>query len=160
MLGPAAVLLVVMVVVAPLVSVNAAVPECRTFAQIYGTGQRLCETMFGDAFAYSTEQDTAYSMVIPRTAPQTPLPCRRNLLTGHCRLSAVQWFFDQSNPNLAVAQQRNLTQGQIQDCHLEYFHKDAPGPEVRDGCAARARRHGHGDPPVTGALLPCPRTLL
>lgn len=73
-------------------------PECQTFEKIYTDGKDLCETMWGDAFKYETDEDKAYTM----------------------------WFFGE-NPNDEVTKLFGHTQPD--QCHLQYWHKDAPGPE-------------------------------
>jgi len=35
---------------------------CTQFSQIYTSGQDLCETMFGDAFKYETNEEDAFTM--------------------------------------------------------------------------------------------------
>mmetsp|Transcript_28819 Transcript_28819/g.46266 ORF Transcript_28819/g.46266 Transcript_28819/m.46266 type:complete len:339 (-) Transcript_28819:199-1215(-) len=80
-------------------------PECKRFDQIYDDGKDLCETMFGQAFKYETNEAAAYTM----------------------------WFFDANNPNTATAQTLGkLPAGGHSSCELQYFHKEAPGPESDD----------------------------
>lgn len=77
-------------------------PPCKRFDTIYANGKELCENMWGGAFKYETQEDKAYTM----------------------------WFFEKQNPNNAVAQSLNLLNGATHDkCHLDYYHKDTPGPE-------------------------------
>ncbi|CAE8681786.1 unnamed protein product [Polarella glacialis] len=77
-------------------------PECKRFDQIYDDGKDLCETMWGTAFKYETNEASAYTM----------------------------WFFDASNPNTATAQSLGkLPPGGHSSCELQYYHKQAPGPE-------------------------------
>jgi len=59
--------------------------------------------MWNEAFVYDTNESNAYTM----------------------------WFFDGSNPNDAISQGRGLLaqNAQPDDCQLQYFHKQAPGPE-------------------------------
>ena len=35
---------------------------CRKFKDIYATGKELCEKMWGDSFAYQTDESKAYTM--------------------------------------------------------------------------------------------------
>mmetsp|Transcript_24195 Transcript_24195/g.38007 ORF Transcript_24195/g.38007 Transcript_24195/m.38007 type:complete len:294 (+) Transcript_24195:120-1001(+) len=84
-------------------------PECKTFKEIYGNGKNLCENMWNTAFKYETDEDKAFTM----------------------------WFFTSQNPNEAVADSiadldsTAYNQGAYDTdvCHLDYFHKDVPGPE-------------------------------
>eukprot|EP00614_Pseudopedinella_elastica_P004653 CAMPEP_0172613494 /NCGR_PEP_ID=MMETSP1068-20121228/43737_1 /TAXON_ID=35684 /ORGANISM="Pseudopedinella elastica, Strain CCMP716" /LENGTH=295 /DNA_ID=CAMNT_0013417965 /DNA_START=168 /DNA_END=1055 /DNA_ORIENTATION=+ len=74
---------------------------CTQFSQIYTSGQDLCETMFGDAFKYETNEEDAFTM----------------------------WWFEAGNPNNAVATKLNKTtaaSGYTGECELEYFHKSGP----------------------------------
>ena len=41
---------------------NAWEDTCETFANIYEDGKDLCNTIFGDAFEYTTNEDKAYTM--------------------------------------------------------------------------------------------------
>ena len=52
------VLLAVVLIVAP----GAAWDDCRKFKDIYATGKELCEKMWGDSFAYQTDESKAYTM--------------------------------------------------------------------------------------------------
>ena len=55
--------------------------ECRPFSEIYSSGQDLCETIFGTAFKYSTNESFAYTM----------------------------WFFDENNnPNDQISINLNI----------------------------------------------------
>jgi len=76
-------------------------PECNRFHEIYAGGKELCENMWDGAFKYEQAETSAYTM----------------------------WFFDNINPNDAVSRQAGKLQGDHAMCHLQYFHKDAPGPE-------------------------------
>jgi len=81
---------------------GSAAPECKRFDELYTNGKALCENMFDGSFVYDTDESKAYTM----------------------------WFFDKQNPNSATAR----TLGKLgtaghDTCHLDYFHKDAPGPE-------------------------------
>jgi hypothetical protein len=84
-------------------------PGCIPFKEIYPTGKELIEEMWGDAFKYETDEASAYTM----------------------------WWFEggapgvsdpHTNPNDAIT---IALGGTVPDqCHLEYFHKDAPTPEA------------------------------
>ena len=77
-------------------------PQCRTFEEIYGNGEQLCNTMWGNAFVYTADENNAYTM----------------------------WFFEENNPNDAVTAAINASAGYQNDrCHLDYYHKDVPSPE-------------------------------
>jgi folate receptor len=77
-------------------------PDCKRFDQIYKSGKELCENMWGSAFKYESDEDKAYTM----------------------------WFFDSKNPNDQTARSLGkLGAGDHEQCHLQYFHKDKPGPE-------------------------------
>jgi folate receptor len=66
---------------------------CTKFSEIYTGGQDLCETMWGDAFSYETDESKAFTM----------------------------WWVDgYSNPNDAIATKLNKT---MDTCELQYFHK-------------------------------------
>jgi len=69
---------------------------CQKFSQIYDNGKDLCETMFGDAFVYETNEDNAYTM----------------------------WWFEAGNPNDKISVKLNNTVPST--CELEYFHKAGP----------------------------------
>jgi len=80
----------------------AALPECKRFDAIYKSGKELCENMWDGAFKYETDEAKAYT----------------------------QWFFSSNNPNDDVARSMGKLGNVKHDtCHLNYFHKDAPGPE-------------------------------
>lgn len=85
------------------VAQDTAPPPCKRFDAIYAGGKQLCENMWGGAFKYEPDETKAYTM----------------------------WFFDKQNPNNAVAQSIGLlANGATHDkCHLDYYHKDTPGPE-------------------------------
>jgi len=77
-------------------------PECKRFDAIYPTGKELCEKMWDGAFVYEPDENNAYTM----------------------------WFFDSENPNDDVARALGKLGPSGHDtCHLQYFHKDVPGPE-------------------------------
>jgi len=81
---------------------SVAAPECKAFDEIYQSGKELCENMWDGAFKYETDETKAYTM----------------------------WFFDEANPNDAVAKRLGkLTTADHEKCHLNYYHKDVPGPE-------------------------------
>ena len=70
-------------------------PECKTFDEIYGSGKALCENLFDDSFMYvENEPDESYTM----------------------------WFFDDTNPNDQVTQNRGLNT--TNECLLDYYHRD------------------------------------
>ena len=84
--------------------------ECKPFKEIYTSGKELCEQMWSDSFVYEQDEDAAYAM----------------------------WFFDQVNPNNAIAS--SLGKEESPDmCMLQYYHKQgddgsyaAPSPENKD----------------------------
>ena len=84
--------------------------ECKPFKEIYTSGKELCENMWSDSFVYEQDEDAAYAM----------------------------WFFDQVNPNNAIAS--SLGKEESPDtCQLQYYHKQgddgsyaAPSPENKD----------------------------
>lgn len=77
-------------------------PSCTQFKNIYTDGTELCEKMWADAFEVVDDDDQGYTM----------------------------WFFDQgNNPNDAVTHQLFGDNTVPDQCHLNYFHKEAPGPE-------------------------------
>jgi len=80
---------------------EALAPQCKRFDQIYASGKELCENMWNDAFVYEEDESKAYTM----------------------------WFFDKSNPNDATSRGLGLLSGKHDTCHLDYYHKDTPGPE-------------------------------
>ncbi|XP_066284161.1 uncharacterized protein [Branchiostoma lanceolatum] len=92
-------ILVVMIVLAAPTTQSADDVPCRMFEDIYPSGKELCEKMWDDAFVYETNLSRAFTM----------------------------WFFEAENPNNKVAER--LGWPSADDCHLEYFHKEAPGPE-------------------------------
>jgi len=75
---------------------------CDTFANIYDDGEDLCNTMFGDAFEYTTDEDNAFSM----------------------------WWFEAGNPNDQITTALNNTVPKT--CNVSYFHKDKPSAEGSD----------------------------
>lgn len=79
-----------------------AAPECKQFQEIYAGGKELCENMWTEAFKYETDEDKGYNM----------------------------WFYEATNPNTAVSERLFGAEHAEPDvCHLDYYHKDAPGPE-------------------------------
>ena len=40
---------------------------CRTFSEVYGNGEGLCNTMWGSAFVYSTDRDNCTVMAFDNT---------------------------------------------------------------------------------------------
>lgn len=70
--------------------------DCKPFSEIYTGGQDLCETLFGTAFTYETDEDNAYTM----------------------------WWFSagNANDNTTLA----LGETVPSECKLEYFHKSGP----------------------------------
>lgn len=81
---------------------SASIPQCKRFDEIYSDGKGLCEQMWDGAFAYESDETKAYTM----------------------------WFFEKDNPNDAVSRNLGkLREGDHEVCHLNYFHKDEPGPE-------------------------------
>lgn len=76
-------------------------PQCKPFKEIYNGGKELCENMWNNAFKYESDTSKpAYTM----------------------------WFFSNTNPNDAISFALNHTMP-VTECHLQYYHKDAPGPE-------------------------------
>jgi len=69
---------------------------CAPFHEIYDDGEDLCNTMFGTAFKYTTDEDSAYTM----------------------------WWFEADNANDATTVARGDTVPT--ECKLEYFHKSGP----------------------------------
>lgn len=77
-------------------------PPCKPIEQIYSGGKELCENMWNGAFKYEADEPKGYTM----------------------------WFFDKQNPNNDVARSLGKLAGASHDvCHLDYYHKDVPGPE-------------------------------
>jgi len=105
-----------------------AVPACKTFREIYGSstkpgGQMVCENMWNNAFKYEKDETKGYNM----------------------------WWFDNTNPNNAVTDTLSAAKATLFDgkghedaaangdfgtdqCHLDYFHKDAPTSEANAFC--------------------------
>ena len=85
-----------------------AIHGCKPFKEIYADGEELIETMWGKAFKYSLDEANAYTM----------------------------WWFEggtagaadpHSNPNDVIT--ANLGKTVPDQCHLDYYHKDAPSAE-------------------------------
>lgn len=98
-----------LVIITAVISVNitpstATEPQCKRFDEIYASGKELCENMWNDAFVYEEDEAKAYTM----------------------------WFWDKTNPNDDVSRARGLLSGDHEVCHLDYFHKDTPGPEPKE----------------------------
>lgn len=93
--------LAVLVAMTP-ASVYAWEETCAPFHEVYDDGQDLCNTIFGDSFAYEADDSAGYTM----------------------------WFFDRENPNKATAEALGMTSPDT--CELQYFHKEAPSPEGED----------------------------
>ncbi|CAK0906316.1 unnamed protein product [Prorocentrum cordatum] len=90
-----------LVIAAPAAVLGSQPPECKRFDEIYASGKELCENMWNDAFTYEEDEAKAYTM----------------------------WFYDAENPNDATSESLGLLTGDHEVCHLDYFHKDTPGPE-------------------------------
>jgi len=93
-------------VVALLSLTDAYEDNCSPFHEIYADGEDLCNRMFGEAFQMVESDENGYTM----------------------------WFFDESNPNDAVT---DAIWGagkadDIDECHLNYYHKEVPSPEGDD----------------------------
>lgn len=73
--------------------------SCKTFADIYDSGEDLCNTMFGDAFVATADEKNAFTM----------------------------WWFDDGNPNDQTTAGLNMTTPK--HCNVSYYHKDKPTPE-------------------------------
>lgn len=83
--------------------VGAQEETCQPFKEIYQDGTELCEKMWDDAFlVVDDETQPAYTM----------------------------WFFNQEqNPNDDITHAIFGDDTVPDQCHLQYFHKEAPGPE-------------------------------
>jgi len=92
-----------MILISAIFWVTALSDDCLPFHQIYADGKELCEKMWGTAFVVVDDSEPSYTM----------------------------WFFDETNPNNDVTDAifGAGTADAIDECHLQYFHKDAPGPE-------------------------------
>lgn len=75
--------------------------ECKKFSEIYANGKELCENMWSDSFVYEEDESKAYTM----------------------------WFWEKENPNDKISQALGLLEDDHEVCHLNYYHKDTPGPE-------------------------------
>lgn len=75
---------------------------CTQFKDIYADGTELCEVMWDGAFEVTADEDAAYTM----------------------------WFFDaDNNPNDAITRSLFGDNKTVDQCHLQYNHKDAPSAE-------------------------------
>lgn len=75
---------------------------CTPFHEIYKDGTELCQVMWDDAFEVVDDEDRGYTM----------------------------WFFDhENNPNDDTTRLLWGNDKKVDQCHLNYFHKDAPSPE-------------------------------
>jgi len=81
---------------------------CKAFSEIYADGEDLLHKMWNDAFEYSLDEANSYTM----------------------------WWFEggqagvadaHNNPNDLITQ--GLGKTVPNQCHLDYWHKDAPTPE-------------------------------
>jgi len=80
--------------------------SCTQFSEIYADGTELCEVMWSGAFEVTDDEDNAYTM----------------------------WFFDhENNPNDAVTRTLFGDEKTVDQCHLNYFHKDGPPSPEGDG---------------------------
>eukprot|EP00934_Nitzschia_sp_Nitz4_P004457 Nitzschia sp. Nitz4//scaffold273_size25297//5642//6469//NITZ4_008314-RA/size25297-processed-gene-0.3-mRNA-1//-1//CDS//3329545241//4447//frame0 len=76
--------------------------SCTQFKNIYADGTELCEVMWGGAFEVVDDESQAYTM----------------------------WFFDSdNNPNDEITRTLFGDSTVPDECHLQYFHKETPGPE-------------------------------
>lgn len=75
---------------------------CTKFSNIYTDGTELCEVMWDGAFEVTADEESAYTM----------------------------WFFDtENNPNDAITRNLFGDGTTVDQCHLQYNHKDEPSPE-------------------------------
>lgn len=84
-------------------TVQAYEDTCSPFSEIYADGTELCEVMWDGAFEVTDDEENAYTM----------------------------WFFDaENNPNDRVTEGLfGAEDTKVEECHLNYFHKDVPSPE-------------------------------
>jgi folate receptor len=75
--------------------------------EIYSGGKQLCETMWGESFVYEEDESKGYTMWF---LTENPNPATSKAL-----------FTDPNHENLDV-------------CHLDYNHKETPGPEQLKEC--------------------------
>ena len=93
---------VVFALLASLSLTGAQEESCTQFKNIYQDGTELCEKMWADSFEVVDDSQPGYTM----------------------------WFFDMdNNPNDAITHQLFGEDTVPDQCHLQYFHKEAPGPE-------------------------------
>jgi len=79
--------------------------SCTQFKDIYADGTELCEKMWNDSFEVVDDASRAYTM----------------------------WFFNENdNPNNFVTEQLFGGSEKPDQCHLQWYHKDAPSPEGDD----------------------------
>jgi len=87
------------------VLVGAYEDTCTPFPEIYKDGTELCEVMWGGAFEVVDDNDETNA--------------------GY-----TMWFFDhENNPNDAVTRTLFGETTTVDECHLDYLHKDIPSPE-------------------------------
>jgi len=78
---------------------------CAPFKDIYQDGTEMCEVMWSDSFEVVDDEDMGYTM----------------------------WFFDhENNPNEETTRLITGEDTKVDQCHLNYFHKDVPSPEGDD----------------------------
>jgi folate receptor len=83
--------------------------SCTPFKNIYADGTELCEKMWDDSFKVVNDDDKDGSESEP----------------GY-----TMWFFDtDQNPNDAVTASLFGVDKEVNECHLQYFHKDTPSAE-------------------------------
>jgi folate receptor len=75
---------------------------CSPFNEIYADGTELCEVMWNGAFEVVDDEDKGYSF----------------------------WFFDSdNNPNDEVSRTLFGESTTVDECHLNFYHKEIPSPE-------------------------------
>uniref|UniRef100_A0A7S0I134 Folate receptor-like domain-containing protein n=1 Tax=Phaeocystis antarctica TaxID=33657 RepID=A0A7S0I134_9EUKA len=84
--------------------------NCKRFADIYTDGADLISRMWGDSFRYETDETKAYTMWWTEGGA-----------------AGVKDAHD--NPNDLITQSLFPDLGVPDQCHLDYYHKDAPSPE-------------------------------
>jgi folate receptor len=91
---------------------NAWTPDgCKPFKEIYTDGEDLINRMWGNSFKYEADESKAYTM-------------------WWTEGGAAGTADAHGNPNELITQGLGLT---VPDqCHLDYYHKDAPTPEGED----------------------------
>jgi folate receptor len=84
---------------------------CKPFKEIYTDGEDLINRMWGNSFKYETDESKAYTM-------------------WWTEGGAAGTADAHDNPNELISAGLGLT---VPDqCHLDYYHKDAPTPEGED----------------------------